>query len=682
MFTTTEQFFTDFRIKNGQFPNETVLNRGPMRLKREINELKSLVDALMGKKLEPWHEDKVYEIDEYVSYNGIIYKSNLDSNVAMNPQSSGFWDQQNIESVKSKNQVFKYIEHISDGTTRKYETPFQMSTTPAVFVDGKLLSPSKFSFASNYIELNNPAGNLKPVTIIAGLTYESVTVQPRQTFIAEEDQYHFEVGFQLSSPAVFVNGLYTTTGFIFGSNYVDFDDHLKAGTVVSIVNGSLGGLDVYSRSELNEILSHYYPKNDLYNKDEVDSSLLNTKNLILTDETLAKSNNVYTKTEVDSKFANIDVTDQVKDALYTKADKASSLAGYGIENAYDKDTVDLRLQEKLNVAEFNGVNILSKIRNVEGNDTGLNADTLKGLKPEQFVRRDRADHVTDTLTVKSKTKKLVLSSHDGISEVVSVDDDHTASYDALTELNSKNSIVVIEGDFKGTWYDYISNAGVDPSLYNWSVQVTSLFVGSKFDFVPKTYGDGFLYKAWSEDGSSGSFTYGYIDNDVLKVYSWIKLLDGSFQAAPAHYVLTGIKKHLSSRITRNQGDPGNPIKIPNIKDDNALKLISGILHEADNKDNLIQSSKRKFNTLYTESNEYIEENVDYFVRIRGGVPNASVKVSIVNGSIVKNAVKFNDQGEAFILVRGVSPLDYPPVITIDSPRCKTITLEPKIKGKK
>ena len=35
MFVTLQDFFENYRIKNGQFPNETVMNRGTMRLKRE-----------------------------------------------------------------------------------------------------------------------------------------------------------------------------------------------------------------------------------------------------------------------------------------------------------------------------------------------------------------------------------------------------------------------------------------------------------------------------------------------------------------------------------------------------------------------------------------------------------------------------------------------------------------------
>lgn len=704
-FVTIDQFFNDYRVQNNQFPNETVLNRGIMRLKREIRELKSMVDCLMGKEIEPWHEDKVYEIDEYVSYNGIIYRSNLDSNVAMNPQTSGFWDQQAIESVKSRNQAFKYIEYTSDGVQRKFETPFQMDSTPAVFADGKLLSPSTFTWTSGYIELNNPVGNQKLVTIIAGLSYEAVTVQPKQVFTATEGQWRFETRFQLSSPAVFKNGLYQISGFVFGSNYVEFDEPLAAGTSVCVVNGTQGGIDLYSTQEMDEILGRYYTKDQVYTKEETDSQILNTKNAVLTDPSLAKQAETYTKPEVDALIANIDVTGQIGDALDKKADKATTLAGYGITDAYDTGTIDVKLQDKLSVIDFNSENILAKIRDAEGPGTGLNADTIKGLKPEQLVRRDRSDYMTGQLTVKDVGVSVDVPANGDLQIVKSLDTkgENEISYDFFNELNAKGSVLIVEGDFKGTWWDDIRNFGIlEPELYNWVVEVRPLFTGSQFDFVPMSYGDGFLFKAWKEEGATGSFNYGYLEDNVVKLYSYVKLQNGLFQPAPAHYVLKGFRTNISAKFNRNQGDAAIPtsgfvwnynsqlmssgqpevpeVQAPSVLDDNALQIVTDpILHESDNKTNLIQTAVQRQHYLQWYGATYMDGLGDYWIRVRGGIPNQKVDVKIVNGSLITTGNTFDAIGDLVLSIRGLNPFEYTPTVTITSDRCVQLSITPAMK---
>lgn len=705
MFTTIDQFFNDFRIKNNQFPNETVLNRGMMRLKREIRELKSLVDCLLGKEIEPWHEGKVYEIDEYVSYNGIIYRSNLDSNVAMNPQTSGFWDQQDIETIKSRNQAFKYIEYTSDGVQRHFETPFQMDSTPAVFADGRLLSPTKFTWASGYIELNNPVGNLKNVTIIAGLSYEAVTVQPKQLFVAEDNQYHFETRFQLSNPAVFKDGLYLTSGFVFGSNYIDFDDPLPAGTNICIINGTQSGIDLYSKQDMDIILGRYYTRDETYSKAEVDSEVRNSRDLILTDPALAKSAETYTKLEVDKLVSGIDVTQQMGQALAKKADKASSLVGYGIEDAYDKGAVDVKLQDKLNVIDFNAANILARIRDSEGAGTGLNADTLKGLKPEQFVRRDMADHTRDVFTVDGKNSSLELPATGDIQLVKPIDTEgNEVSYDFLNELNAKGSIIIIEGEFKGSWWDDIRNFGVlEPELYNWVVEVHPLFVGRQYDFVPKTYGDGFLYKAWKEEGASGSFAYGFMDANIVKMYSVARLENGLYQDVPAHYTIKGYRKVTSVKFVRNQGDEAleprsftwdadasaaptttdvqiPEVATPDILSDNALKVIkTEVLHETDNTTNVVQTKARNHHQLTWSAPAQMGAD-DYWIRVRGGIPGQVVSVKITNGSLISTPHEFDSVGELLICIRGLDPLKFAPTVVIESSRCAKLLITPEIRG--
>ena len=704
MFTTVDQFFNDFRIKNNQFPNETVLNRGPMRLKREIRELKSLVDCLLGKEIEPWHEDKVYEIDEYVSYNGIVYRSNLDSNIAMNPQTSGFWDQQDIESVKSKNHTFKYIEFVSDGVNRKYNVPFQMNSTPAVFADGRLLSPTKFTWTSGYVELNSPVGNQKLVTVIAGLSYETVTVQPKQIFVAENQQWHFETTFQLSSPAVFKDGLYLTSGFIYGSNFVDFDEPVADGSTICIVNGTQGGIDIYSKQDIDALLGRYYTKDDVYTKAEVDSEISNTKNSVLNDPSLAKQSETYTKLEVDNMISSIDVSDQINSALSNKADKATSLAGYGIVDAYDQNTIDIKLQDKLNAIDFNAANILDKIRDAEGSGTGLNADTLQGLRPEQFVRRDRDEYITSSLEIKDRDEdiSLNLNSNGDVNLTKALNDSNSISYSYMNELNAKGSMVIIEGDFKGIWWDDIRNFGIlEPELYNWVVEVRPLFVGRQFDYVPKEYGDGLTFTAWKEKEVTGSFFYGLIDGGVVKLYSFCKLANETTQDVTAHYVIKGYHKSVSVKFNRNQNDAAiktsgftwNPdtqqmsswpvdipeITRPDILSNNSLEIITNdVLHEDDNVDNVKQTEHSKHHTLRWFGFGTMKPGVDYWITVTGGVSNQAVEIKIANGSIITAPADFDPLGNLNICIRGLDPLEYAPTITVDSDRCNQLIITPAI----
>ena len=95
MFVTLKEFFDNFRIRNDK-PNETVFNRPLFRLKREIRELKSVLDILTGVPIETWSTVKFYERDEYVSYNGRFYRSAIDGNVGNRPDQSDKWVHEQI----------------------------------------------------------------------------------------------------------------------------------------------------------------------------------------------------------------------------------------------------------------------------------------------------------------------------------------------------------------------------------------------------------------------------------------------------------------------------------------------------------------------------------------------------------------------------------------------------------
>lgn len=100
MFSTLEQYFDSYRVKNGEVPSETTFNRGPLRLKREIRELKSLSDIVIGNDLETWDSNKFYEEDEYIQYNNKIYRSRIDGNHNKTPGVSQDWILIQVVSLK------------------------------------------------------------------------------------------------------------------------------------------------------------------------------------------------------------------------------------------------------------------------------------------------------------------------------------------------------------------------------------------------------------------------------------------------------------------------------------------------------------------------------------------------------------------------------------------------------
>ena len=118
MFSTLEEFFRDYRVKNGQVPCEVVFNRGPMRLKREIRELKSIQDIIIGNDIPIWNPTTRYEVDEYVYYSGKIYRSKADSNFNYRPaENQNFWEKISIVSLKELSQRIQNLEtHASNIT--------------------------------------------------------------------------------------------------------------------------------------------------------------------------------------------------------------------------------------------------------------------------------------------------------------------------------------------------------------------------------------------------------------------------------------------------------------------------------------------------------------------------------------------------------------------------------------
>lgn len=121
MFTTLDEFYNNYRIKNNDVPDEITLNKGIMRLKREIREIKSLVDIIMGIPLEEWNPSKYYESDEYITYNGSNYKSKVMGNKGLEPGVSSDWELVDTSNISTQS-LFDVIGELSGTMERNTPT--------------------------------------------------------------------------------------------------------------------------------------------------------------------------------------------------------------------------------------------------------------------------------------------------------------------------------------------------------------------------------------------------------------------------------------------------------------------------------------------------------------------------------------------------------------------------------
>lgn len=70
---------------------------------------------------------------------------------------------------------------------------------------------------------------------------------------------------------------------------------------------------------------------------------------------------------------------------------------------------------------------------------------------------------------------------------------------------------------------------------------------------------------------------------------------------------------------------------------------------------------------------------DYWIRVRGGIPNQAADVKIVNGSLIVQANAFDAVGDLMLSVRGLDPFEYAPTITVTSDRCFDLVITPAVK---
>lgn len=562
MFVTIEDFFNNYRIKNQQQPNETVLNRGLMRLKRETRELKSVIDILTGVTLPVWNNGKIYEADEYVTHGELIYRSRVDQNFNNTPVPVDVanWQLITIDSVAaSKGAVIKHNVYTAAQAQVTFVTPFNLESTPMVFADGVLLSTDKFTVTNNTtVTLSQPCVQGEIITIIAGVTYDSSLVIAKQTFTSTANQYLFVTAFVLKSPSVFVNGsLIKETEYSWYNKTIEFNTPLAAGKTVVVGNGSVLGSEIYTTIDIDNKLSLKRDIADSYSKVDVNTLL----------SPLAST--LY----VDTQISSLDTQ---------KADVATTLSGYGITNAYTKVEIDAITSAKLNISQYTASDILQKLVTVDGTNSGLDADLLDGIDSWRYVRVDsspvmlkdthivHAANATQYIGDPSTTLQLVNEIYidvDASQSYAGTPGIYIRKYDENQQLvqngtvyhsaNTSHMMIVREGYFKGTWEpSLLNNFGITKHAdYNWVVIVTPVVTGTEHDYnkdfaaghTPYTGFDNNI--TWDQNQSE--YHYGYVQDGIVKMQAIHR--DGSNVIdLPGRYQLIGIMKTFSTYQWVNQ----------------------------------------------------------------------------------------------------------------------------------
>lgn len=552
MFVTLEDFFDNYRIKNQQQPNETVLNRGLLRLKRETRELKSIVDVLIGNNLSDWNSNKIYEQDEYVLYNDLVYKSRQDRNFNNIPyyDDETNWEIITIDSNSgSKQTVIKSHTFTATENQTTFILPFNIEGVPLVFVEGLLLSPDVVTVSNNIeIQLSTVIAVNETVTIIGGVTYDSSLVIAKERFVATAGQYLFETSFNIKNPSVFINGiLIDETEYVWSNNTINLNDPLIGNETVIIGNGSVLGLEIYTTDDIDNLLTLKRDVLDSYSKTDIDDLL-------------------------DLKATIQYVDDEILTLNTAKANWGTTLASYGITDAYTKTAVNTALGTKLDAALFTDAVILQKIKNVDGSGSGLDADLLDGLTSTKFLRTDIENYKFYNFSIMTPIDEAATIPEPLSEFYFDVDPTNPTLYirtydetsgdlvkeaTVYTDKNTENMMIVREGYFKGSWEPTLNiTFGItNYTAYNWFVIVSPTVTGYEHDYnkdfanghTPFTGFDNNI--TWDENQSE--YHYGYIENNIVKMQAVHR--NGSTNIdIPARYQLVGMLKTFSSLETVNQ----------------------------------------------------------------------------------------------------------------------------------
>lgn len=550
MFVTLEEFFNDYRIKNGKQPNETVLNRGLMRLKRESREIESLMKIFTGQELNEWDSLNYYEVDEYVQYNGLKYRSRISNNLNNIPvyNDTVNWELITLNQIDSGNGNFEYKEYTALDAQTQFITPFNMEGTPMVWVEGILLDTSRYNKVSNTeIEIINGTSAGETVIISSGVAHSTEVLFAKNTFTAIDGQVLFKCSYEVMDPSVFVDGiLQNPDDYIWYTDTVEFTNiTLTGGEKIIIGNGNILGSDFYSKLEIDNMISGYVEFTDVYTKSEIDNVIADFS----------------TETYVDNAISTLDGT---------KADTATTLSGYGITDAYTQAQTDAALGLKLDVNTYTGADILLKLETVAGAGSGLDADLIDGLESKHFIRSDLADgkiYNFSAATVEDPNvetpvviNEIVLNVEAtepqiNINKYVSGALDETAT--VYTDKNTSEVMIIREGYFKGSWDVELDNTfGItNYSDYNWTVSITPTLIGTEHDYNKDHANDHTPFTGFdntiSDVNTQSEYKYAYLDGNIVRLESIHR--DGTTLIdIPARYHLIGVLKTFSTYAQINQ----------------------------------------------------------------------------------------------------------------------------------
>lgn len=712
MFTSFDTFFNNYRIKNNSAPNETVLNSGLLRLKREIRELKSYIDLIVGNNIETYNPEKPYEIDEYVEYRGYCYKSLIDVNIANTPENSQFWKKFDLPSLKELQlkDSFHYLHFKATEGQTQIELPVTDPVgTPCVFVEGILLDRSEYYIEGSFINFYKPLLGTETISVLYTMAFESGYVLPSTEIIAEQDQYIFNTDFDTFYASVFKNGiLLSPSEYEIGKNKITLEVPCKENDKIKIVAGTLAGVqDIITDPELKKILQDYYTKSEVYSKEETNSELDKLEQQIYTDSNIVKSSDIFTKSELRSFFNEKVSNDEFASELANKANKANSISGYNIRDAYTKTEINDLLDKKTTDSDLNGKEIAKRLNSLYGDESPISVTKISGKTIYDLVQQNnQATFVKQVLINGSDNQNISLKAgfSDEYPELLVKRRENSYNEEKseiINGISSKDKFITIQGDFKGVFEVQIQKAGiVHPENYNWTVQVIpgTIPVKTKFDFVPRGSGFGSTQKAFYENNQvDASHFYGFVSDNVLKCYAFAEL-GTTLREWPAHYVLTGIHKTLSTNIYLNQGEQNNYIKFPSelqsefdksvseigtleeIKqgsgyDKNALELLASEINESSSSVSYT-SKKPGFFTPEMVAEKYVISGTEEVqVTVMKGLPNSDVVISttgdiqIVNEGglpVFSKAFKLDSNGELFFKITSSKPFTKPGKVALTS----------------
>lgn len=602
-FSSLEQFYQNYRIKNEQQPNETTLNRPSMRLKREVRELKSVLDIITGTEIEEWTQARFYEKDEYTRYRGLNYISLSDDNIGKIPETSeDYWKLVTLPVINQPQYLNAIDEYSTNGTDYIFEVSHNLSSEPLVFIDGVLQSSDDYTYSSRYITFNNTPASGHKVTIIYGYQYINSFALPKREFIAKADQVIFHVPFELNNPAVFVNGVMMPKSlYKYSANLVEMNFYLNEGDIVTISNGITLGYETYSKEEMDGKFKDFLTVDTSYTKDQLNILLDNKLSVADAEYNYARYEKVYTKDETQGLLSNLDtslkeeiqknisdlahkgssladygildayskddtvgiVNDLITDSIHSgalctqfalKADVAKTISGYGITDAYTIAQIDELLNKKVDTDQFTSNNLYHLLADQLSNFL-VNNTTQEQTGGIDFVSSSYDED--DKTSVSVNTPDNLNINAPSIEIQTSKQDDTSSHYRVLSDLNTDDLVVKVEGEFKGYWAFKMSQIGVvDYTKYNWFIEVIPTMSGDNLDFVPKGYGSTFTFGSTKSTSTSQSlYNYGWLDANQSTVYLISTCqCDETVKETYAHYVLTGYDKRISQRRTFNQGD--------------------------------------------------------------------------------------------------------------------------------